>query len=164
MKKILLGLIMVFGVSFACAQAYTGRDDDKIQIGANFQQNGTGIVVMYDYGVGENFSFGILSSYVLGVEETIGAIFRDRIDLKVRFNANIGSVMNLPDDIDIYPGLDLSFKNFGAHLGTRYFFSDGFGLFTEASIPLARYKVGDLTYAQKLQNQFVISIGAVFNL
>jgi hypothetical protein len=30
-----------------------------------------------------------------------------------------------------YPGLDLSL-HFGAHLGFRYFFTDGFGLFGEA--------------------------------
>jgi hypothetical protein len=27
--------------------------------------------------------------------------------------------------MDLYPGLDLGLKNLGAHLGFRYFFSDG---------------------------------------
>tara|TARA_R110000868_G_scaffold79232_7_gene225534 strand:- start:2649 stop:3143 length:495 start_codon:yes stop_codon:yes gene_type:complete len=164
MKKVLLALTMVLGVSFANAQAYDGKDDAKFQIGANFQKNGTGIVVVYDYGMGENFSIGASTSYILGVEETIGADFGDRFDLKARFNANLGSVMQLPDNIDIYPGLNLGLKNFGGHLGTRYFFSDGFGLFAEASVPFAKYKNGDLTPAEELHNQFVFSFGATFNL
>jgi hypothetical protein len=34
--------------------------------------------------------------------------------------------------MDIYPGLDLGLKNFGAHLGF-YFFTEGFGLFERRS-------------------------------
>ncbi len=164
MKKTILILIILFGVSFANAQAYTGKDDAKFQIGANFQENGTGIVVVYDFGMGENFSIGASTSYVLGVEESIDADFGNRFDLKVRFNANLGGVMALPDNMDIYPGLNLGLKNFGGHLGTRYFFSDGFGLFAEASLPFAKYNTDSLTPAEQLHNQFVFSLGAVFNL
>lgn len=155
---------MIFGVSLVSAQAYEGKDDSKFQIGANFQKNGSGIVAAYDYGMGENFSIGFSSSYILGVEESIGADFGDRFDLKARFNANLGSVFQLGDNVDIYPGLDLGLKNFGGHLGLRYFFTDGFGLFTEAAAPFAKYKSGVLTAAEKLHNQFVFSFGAVFNL
>lgn len=155
---------MVLSVSFVNAQAYDGKDDAKFQIGANFQENGTGIVVTYDYGMGENFSIGASTSYILGVEEAIDADFGNRFDLKARFNANLGSVMQLPSNVDVYPGLNLGLKNFGGHLGVRYFFSDGFGLFTEASTPFAKYKSDDLTPAEKLHNQFVFSFGATFNL
>lgn len=164
MKKTLVVLTMILGVSLANAQAYSGKDDAKFQVGANFQQNGTGLVVAYDYGMGENFSIGATTSYILGVEEAIDADFGDRFDLKVRFNANLGSVMELPDNIDVYPGLNLGLKNFGGHVGTRYFFSDGFGLFAEASLPFAKYNTDNLTAAEELHNQFVFSFGAVFNL
>jgi hypothetical protein len=164
MKKTILILTILFGISFANAQAYTGKDDAKFQIGANFQENGTGIVVVYDYGMGENFSIGASTSYILGVEEAIDAGFGNRFDLKVRFNANLGSVMELPDNMDIFPGLNLGLKNFGGHLGTRYFFSKGFGLFAEASLPFAKYNTDSLTAAEQLHNQFVFSFGAVFNL
>jgi len=40
-----------------------------------------------------------------------------RIDLKARFNANFGSVFQLGNNVDIYPGLVLGLKNFGGHLG-----------------------------------------------
>ncbi|MBU2995623.1 hypothetical protein KO500_04230 [Cellulophaga baltica] len=164
MKKVLVLLTMVLGVSFANAQAYTGSGDDKFQIGANFQDNGSGIVLTYDHGMGENFSLGLSSSYILGVEESIDADFVDRFDLKARFNANLGSVFQLGNNVDIYPGLDLSLKNFGGHLGGRYFFTDGFGLYTEIAAPFARYDNGDLTAAEKLHNQFVFSFGAVFSI
>ncbi|RAJ13790.1 DUF6646 family protein [Arenibacter echinorum] len=164
MKKLLFAVVFVLTVSFVNAQAFDGKEDMKFQIGANFQDNGTGIVVAYDYGLGENFSLGLSSSYALGVAEWINADFGDRIDLKARFNANLGSVFQLGDNVDIYPGLDLSLKNFGGHLGIRYFFSDGFGVFTEIGAPLAKYKTDTLTPAEELHNQFVFSLGASFNL
>ncbi len=164
MKRVLIVLIMVLGVSFVSAQVFEGQGDIKFQIGANFQENGTGIVFTYDYGMGENFSIGLFSSYILGVEESIGANFGHRTDLKARFNANLGNVFQLGDNVDIYPGLNLSLKNFGGHLGSRYFFTDGFALFVEAAVPFAKYKSKDLTPAEKLHNQFVFSFGATFNL
>jgi hypothetical protein len=89
--------------------------------------------------------------------------FLDRTDLKVRFNANIGNVFKMDKSMDIYPGLDLGMRNFGAHLGFRYFFTDGFGLFTEAGMPIASYKTNPLGY-EKLNNQFVFNVGMSFNL
>lgn len=164
MKKVIVALAMVLGVSFANAQAFTGKGDTKFQIGANFQNNATGIVVGYDHGMGENFSLGLSSTYALGVNKDLDADFGDRFDLKARFNANLGSVFQLGDNVDIYPGLNLGLKNFGGHLGARYFFSEGFGLFAEAATPFAKYKTESLTAAEKLQNQFVFSFGATFNL
>jgi hypothetical protein len=40
--------------------------------------------------------------------------------LKTRLNVNIGDVIGLSDYLDVYPGLNLGFKNFGAH----YFFTE----------------------------------------
>lgn len=164
MRKLLIAVVFVLAVASVNAQAFEGTGDQKFQIGANFQDRGTGIMASYDYGLGENFSIGFSSSYVLGVPEWIDADFDDRIDLRARFNANLGSVFQMGDQVDVYPGLDLSLKNFGAHLGIRYFFTDGFGVFSEINAPLAKYKTGTLTPAEKLHNQFVFTIGASFNL
>jgi len=164
MRKLLIAVVFVLAVASVNAQAFEGTGDQKFQIGANFQDNGTGIMASYDYGLGQNFSIGVSSSYALGVAALIDADFDDRIDLRARFNANLGSVFQLGDQIDVYPGLDLSLKNFGAHLGVRYFFTDGFGVFSEIGAPLAKYKTGTLTPAEKLHNQFVFSIGTSFNL
>lgn len=164
MRNLLLVMLFALTAASVNAQAFEGRGDQKMQIGANFQDRGTGIVVNYDYGLGENFSIGIASSYVLDVAETVSTDFDQRIDLKARFNANLGNVFQLGDNVDIYPGLDLGLKNFGGHLGFRYFFTDGFGIYSEFATPFAKYKTENLTAAEKLHNQFVFSIGASFNL
>lgn len=163
MKKLIV-LLCIVSVSFANAQAFKGNLDNKLQIGANFQDMATGISVSYDYGLGENISVGISGAYALGVKEELDASFGDRFDLKGRFNAHLGSVLNFDENFDLYPGLNLSLKNFGGHIGARYFFSDGFGIFTEAVFPLARYDTNITNPAHELYNQFVFNIGASFSL
>ncbi|MCG2418059.1 hypothetical protein K8089_03420 [Aequorivita sp. F47161] len=154
------------------SQAYSGKGDVKFQIGANLQDNGTGITGSLDFGVGENISLGIASAYLLGIDKvrnTEGkdvpfAEFKDRFDLRVRFNANLGNVLNVNENFDVYPGLYASLKNFGGHLGARYFFTSGFGVFTEMSIPISKYNTNTLTPAEKLHNQVSLNIGASFNI
>ncbi len=163
MKKLIV-ILCVLSVSFVNAQAYIGNTDNKLQIGANFQDNATGISVSYDYGLGENISVGVVGAYALGIKDELNADFGDRFDIKGRFNAHLGSVLNVDDNFDVYPGLNLSLKNFGGHVGARYFFSDGFGVFTEAVFPIAKYKNNITNPADYIYNQFVLNIGASFNL
>lgn len=163
MKKIIAFLLL--SGTLVNAQAYKGKEDVKMQIGANIQNGGTGIFVSTDFGIGENMSFGISGNYLLSTDNIVASDieFLDRADLKARFNANIGNVFKLDKSMDIYPGLDLGLRNFGAHLGFRYFFTDGFGLFTEAGLPIASYKTNLVGY-EKLNNQFVFNFGMSFNL
>lgn len=171
MKKIILFVALV-SVSFVNAQAFLGKNDNKFQVGANFQDGGTGINLSYDLGLGENISVGFSTSYTLGLDDALknnaiddlNADFDNRFDLRARFNANLGNVINIDDNFDVYPGLSLGLKNFGGHLGARYFFSDGFGVYTELNTPFAKYKSGTLTAAEELHNQFTVNLGAVFNL
>ncbi|PID68779.1 MAG: hypothetical protein CSA39_06465 [Flavobacteriales bacterium] len=162
MKKILLP-IALFSIMLIEAQAFYGKEDKKLQVGVNLQHNATSLHVSYDYGLGENISLGIGTAYAIGLPEDLSADFSDRLDLKARFNANIGNVLNIDNNFGFYPGLSFSLKNFGGHVGARYFFTDGFGIYSEANFPLARYKPGDLTPSEKLHNQFTISFGTVFN-
>jgi hypothetical protein len=106
-----------------------------------------------------------VAGYMLNANEIAGfkPRFEDRADLKVRFNANIGNVFKLDPKMDIYPGLNLGLRNFGGHLGMRYFFTNGFGMFAEANMPLARYDT-DVNGFENYNNQFVFTIGASFNL
>jgi len=164
MKKIItLSLLLSFG--FINAQAFKGKGDIKAQVGANIQDGGTGIQLSTDFGIGENMSYGFTASYLLSVEEILGVKpeFGDRIDVKARFNANLGNVIGLDKKMDVYPGLDLGLRNFGAHLGFRYFFSEGLGLYTEAGIPIAKYDT-NITGFDNYNNQFTVNIGASFNL
>ncbi|MEP3837241.1 MAG: DUF6646 family protein [Algibacter sp.] len=170
MKNLIL-LLTILSVSAVSAQAYKGQGDNKFQVGTNLQDNGSGINVSYDYGIGENISFGISSTYLLGVNDALldnpgvdDADFGDRFDIRARFNANLGNVIKIDENFDLYPGLSLGLKNFGGHLGARYFFTEGFGVYTELNVPLAKYKSETLTAAETLHNQFTINLGASFNL
>ncbi|WP_026754234.1 DUF6646 family protein [Sediminibacter sp. Hel_I_10] len=163
MKKLIL-IFALISVSMMNGQAYTGQGDQKFQVGANIQDEATGINVSYDYGLGENISVGISSSYALGIDDRLDADFGDRFDIKARFNANLGNVINVDENFDLYPGLSLSTKNFGGHVGARYFFTNGFGVYTEANFPLAKYSNDDTEIGYYIHNQFTLNIGAVFNL
>tara|TARA_R110000868_G_scaffold152804_1_gene378039 strand:- start:1766 stop:2281 length:516 start_codon:yes stop_codon:yes gene_type:complete len=171
MKKLIF-ITAIFCVSLVNSQAFIGKNDNKFQVGANFQDNGTGLNISYDYGIGENISIGLSSTYLLGVDDALknnamddlNATFDNRFDVRARFNANLGNVLNIDENFDVYPGLSLGLKNFGGHLGARYFFTQGFGLYTELNVPFAKYKTGDLTAAETLHNQFTVNFGASFNL
>ncbi|MDN3675558.1 hypothetical protein QWY99_21230 [Flavobacterium branchiarum] len=169
MKKIItLAFLLVFGLTQA-QQAFSGKGDTKVNIGANIQDGGTGIQGSIDFGLGENFSVGVVSSYLLDVKQydilgsTIKPEFKDRFDAKVRMNANLGSVINVDEKLDVYPGLSLGLRNFGGHVGGRYFFTEGFGVFTELGFPIAKYGNNDRLF-DHLNNQFTFSLGASFSL
>lgn len=165
MKKTFSLLLLTFSCLIN-AQAYKGKGDIKFDIAANIQNGGSGIRIANDYGLGDNISLGIVTSYLLSVNKNnLGEKpdFGDRIDIKARFNANLGNVFNIDEKVDIYPGLDLGLRNFGGHLGVRYFFTDGFGIVSEIGFPIAKYKP-EATGFERLNNQFVFNIGASFNL
>lgn len=165
MKKVFLIITIFTAIQFSNAQAFKGNLDTKFQVGANIQDGGSGLTSTVDFGLGENMSFGFVATYLLNAKEISGnnARFQDKADIKARFNANIGSVMGLDQKMDVYPGLDLGTRNFGAHLGFRYFFSDGFGLYTEAFAPIKSYD-SDVNGVEHYNNQFVFTFGASFNL
>ena len=165
MKKFIV-IIVLLNASFLNAQVFTGKGDSKFQVGANLQENATGINLSYDIGFGENISLGLSSTYALGLKNGLVDIAEtgDRFDLRARFNANLGNVINIDDNFDFYPGLSLGLKNFGGHLGLRYLFSEGFGIYTELNKPLAKYNTDTLTAEEKIHNQFTVNVGALFNL
>ncbi|BAO56785.1 DUF6646 family protein [Nonlabens marinus] len=162
MKKLLFATAFLI-TSLSMGQAFTGKGDQKFQVGLNLQDNATGIQATYDYGVGENISFGVATVYAMAIDDALDADFGQRADLRLRFNANIGSVLNVDEMFDFYPGLSFGTKNFGGHLGARYFFSDGFGLYTEAQVPFAKYDSDELTPEEELNNQFNFNFGMSFN-
>ncbi len=166
MKKFLVSaMFLAVGLVSAQTDAYKGEGDIKVNLGANLQDGGTGIVSSLDYGVGESFSIGAQAGYLLGVKEIAGVKpdFGDRFDVKLRLNANLGSVLKLPSNVDVYPGLNLGLKNFGGHLGARYFFDKGFGLFTEMQFPIAKYKKSEISF-DDLNNQFSFNVGVSFDV
>lgn len=172
MKKILFSAVFaVFGLANAQEDndAFSGASDLRLNIGANIQNKGTGIHTSLDFGLGESFSLGAQAGYLLGVSNfTIDnqqkkPAFTHRIDVKARVNAHLGDVIGFPQNIDVYPGLNLGLKNFGGHLGARMFFGKGFGVFVETQFPIARYNREAVDY-QKLNNQFAFILGASIDL
>lgn len=175
MKKFITLLFLAsFGFTNA-QQAFSGKGDMKVNVGANLQDGGSGIQGSIDFGLGENFSFGFVTTYLLGVDNFSGVYrnnptpyydykpeFQDRFDAKARINANLSSVIGV-EQLDVYPGLSLGLHNFGGHVGGRYFFTDGFGVFTEIGFPIAKYG-NDNDVFDHLNNQTTFSLGASFNL
>jgi outer membrane protein G len=160
MKKIFT--IVLLGAFFTMsAQVFKGKGDTKFNLGMTIQDGGTGIVASTDFGLGENISVGVLSSYLLGYSDYLErkTTFEDRFDAKVRFNANLGNIINI-ENLDLYPGLNLGLKNFGGHIGARYFFSEGFGIFSEFSFPIAKY---DKNAIAMYNNGVTFNIGAAFS-
>ena len=98
MKRIVV-FVLLLSVSFLQAQNFEGKGDKKVQIGAHFQEHARGINVSYDLGLGENMSVGLSSTYILGVDGSVKPKFKDAFDLKARFNANIGSVLNIDENL-----------------------------------------------------------------
>lgn len=164
MRKIIT-ILLVFAAGMANAQVYKGKGDTKFQVGADFQNGATGINVTTDFGIGENMSYGFSATYLLSADKILDVKpkFQDRIDAKARFNANLANVLGIEDKFDIYPGLDLGLRNFGAHIGARYFFTDGIGVYTEAGFPIAKYDT-HLSGFEYYNNQFTVNAGLSFNL
>jgi hypothetical protein len=174
MKKVITFLFLVSFGFIQAQQAFNGKGDIKVNVGANLQDGGSGIQGSVDFGLGENFSFGFVANYLLGVDNFNGFYhgsnyyndykpeFKDRFDAKARINANLSSVIGVKQ-LDVYPGLSLGLRNFGGHVGGRYFFTDGFGVFTELGFPIAKYS-SDKDVFDHLNNQVTFSLGASFNL
>lgn len=164
MKAFLTLIVLFLVTTIVSAQAFEGSGDQKAQLGASLQDSGAGIVVSYDFGLGEIFSAGVTSTYLFGVEELIAVGFVDRFDVKARGNVHLGSTIGLEDNFDVFTGISLSLKNLGFHVGARYFFSDNIGVFAEVGTPIARYKSEDRSPAEDFNNQLVINLGVSFTI
>lgn len=166
MKKLFFATAtFMTGILFAQNTAFSGKDDLRLNIGANIQNKGAGIVTTLDYGLGQSFSIGAQAGYLLGVSEINGETpgMEHRFDLKARANAHLGKVIGFPEEFDIYPGLNLGLKNFGGHVGARYFFGSGFGVYSEMQFPIARFNTDASSY-RLLNNQFAFLLGVSFDL
>jgi hypothetical protein len=132
MKKMILVLMLFVGIA-ANAQAYTGKGDQKVNLGLNAWGYGTGITATYDYGLSDVISIGAGGNAYFDN-------YRDnnkdnRVFIFGRLNFHLREALDLPEQLDIYPGVDLGVlgRDFGigAHIGARYFFTDKVGVFAE---------------------------------
>ena len=134
MKKLMLVCSMLFLGQMAFAQAWTGKGDQKAQVGFNAWGYGSGITATYDYGLSNLLSVGAGANFYFdGYKD-------DNKDNNFfvfgRLNAHLQQPLGLPAQWDIYPGLDLGLLGdsfgLGAHIGVRYFFNENIGTYLEA--------------------------------
>lgn len=131
-NRILISVLIIFGTTFN-AQAWSGSGDQKIQAGVSTWGYGNGITGTYDYGITNLLSVGGgLNVYFDGYKDHNDD---NKFFIFGRLNAHLQEPLNLPEQWDIYPGLDVGIisKTFGlgAHIGVRYFFTEKIGAFLE---------------------------------
>ncbi|MGU3376789.1 DUF6646 family protein [Chryseobacterium sp. M5A1_1a] len=133
MKKLVFMMMIFFFGATANAQAWTGKGDQKVQLGLSAWGYGTGITGTYDYGLNKLISVGAgLNGYFSNYKNNDKD---NRVFVFGRLNFHLQEALNLPSKWDIYPGVDVGAvgKDFGigAHIGARYFFTERIGVFAE---------------------------------
>lgn len=131
MKKLFFTTVLcLLSFNFANAQAYTGSGDQKVSLGLVPWGYGTGLSAIYDYGISDIISVGGGGEFYFGGNDN-----DDNFYIFGRANFHLGETLNMPSNMDLYPGVDIGFNDgigLGAHLGFRYLFSDNIGAYIEA--------------------------------
>lgn len=129
MKNLLMVLVIFLCFTSIRAQSYKGKGDYKINLGYEIYGLGNGIKATYDYGLSESFSVGIGGTYFFADSEEDYFIY-------LRTAYHFGDLLDLPRQLDLYPGVELGYlstENIGitGYLGIRYFFTKKIGIFAE---------------------------------
>lgn len=128
MKKIIVLFYILGFISFTNAQSFKGMGDQKVQLGINAFGYGTGITASYDYGVMDWLSIGAGTDFYWSDDDDNFFIFG-------RANFHLNDILGLPQNTDLYPGINIGGRNeglgLGVHMGYRYYFDDKFGAFVE---------------------------------
>ena len=111
------------------AQSYKGKGDSKINLSYDFYGLGNGVKVAYDLGLSKTFSIGIGGTYFINNSDEDYFVY-------LRTSYHFGDLLDLPRQLDIYPGVELGYlstENIGiaGYIGVRYFITKKFGVFTE---------------------------------
>lgn len=133
MKKLFFMFVLMLAGTFANAQAWTGKGDQKINAGLSAWGYGTGITGTYDYGLNKLISVGAgLNIYFDNYKNNDD---KNRAFVFGRINFHLKDALQLPEKLDIYPGADVGVVGnsfgLGAHIGARYFFTERIGVFAE---------------------------------
>lgn len=133
MKKLFFMFVLILTGTFANAQVWTGKGDQKINAGLSAWGYGTGITGTYDYGLNKLISVGAgLNIYFDNYKNNDD---KNRAFVFGRINFHLKDALQLPEKLDIYPGADVGVVGnsfgLGAHIGARYFFTERIGVFAE---------------------------------
>lgn len=127
--KILALFFVLIGTMTQAQEAFSGNGDLKVQAGYVLYGNGNGLGGSIDYGLLDFLSVG----------GGLDLYFSDDNDgdfyVHGRTNIHLGKMINIPENMDLYPGFDLGLLgnefDFGGYLGFRYFFTEKLGAFAE---------------------------------
>lgn len=133
MKKLFFMFVLLLAGTFANAQTWTGKGDQKINAGLSAWGYGTGVTGTYDYGLNKLISVGAgLNIYFDNYKNNDD---KNRAFVFGRINFHLKDALQLPEKLDIYPGADVGVVGnsfgLGAHIGARYFFTERIGIFAE---------------------------------
>lgn len=123
-----LPVILLFSMT-SFAQSYDGNGDTKINLGYDIYGRGNGVKATFDLGLGELFSIGAGATYY--IDDDVNDYY-----LFARTAIHFGLILDFPEQLDIYPGVNLGYLSSNdigltGYLGIRYFFSDKIGIFAE---------------------------------
>jgi hypothetical protein len=134
MKKVIVAFFLLFLGQMAFAQAWSGKGDQKLQVGFNGWGYGTGIAGTYDHGLSRLISVGAGVNFFFDNHDNDN---HDDFGVFGRLNFHLQEPLGLSSDWDVYPGVDLGLLGdngtyFGAHIGVKYFFNENLGIYLEA--------------------------------
>ena len=128
LKLITFLSLLFLGTSYLSAQAFRGDGDKKVQVGFIPYGYGNGLSGTLDYGLTPLFSAGAGAELYFGDNSSNFYLFG-------RGDLHLTELLNMPSEMDLYPGIDLgiigSRLGLGGHLGFRYFFSNDIGAYIE---------------------------------
>ena len=128
LKLITFLSLFLLGTSYLSAQVFKGYGDKKVQVGFIPYGYGNGIGGAFDYGLTNLFSAGGGAELYFGRNSSNFYLFG-------RGDIHLAELLDMPTEMDLYPGIDLGLTGnnlgLGVHLGFRYFFSDNIGAYIE---------------------------------
>jgi outer membrane immunogenic protein len=145
MKKHLLTIIFVITVLPVLAQSPIQKGKLQFNAGVGLSSWGVPVYLGLDYGVHKDITIGGELSY-RGYHDRFNDVKYNHSVIGISGNGNyhFNSVLNIPDNWDLYAGLNIGFYiwdsdedypgsytsglGIGAQIGGRYYFSDNIGI------------------------------------
>lgn len=141
MKKIILSSVL----SVIVLLSYAQKGASQLNLGVGFSNWGVPVYLGFDHRVSNDISLGLELSYRGYNEKYSGNDYKHSITgFSGNFNYHFNRVMDIPNNFDLYAGLNLGFYvwssptnyygthssgvGLGAQVGGRYFFSPKAGL------------------------------------
>ena len=145
LKKTILILILLLLKSTTHAQNSLDNGQAQINVGLGFSNWGIPVYIGADWGVDDNITVGAEFSYRNYNDRLNSTNYRHSIaGALVNGNYHFNNLLDLPDNIDLYAGLNIGFYSFrydrnyigqrysglgwGGQVGGRYFFSEKMGI------------------------------------